>query len=78
MRAFLFPIFSAIDSGLFRYRCKDVAIPDEQLIALFRDRNDLDAVEILLGRYQDSIFGFLLSVLRKPHDTEDALRETLF
>lgn len=49
---------------------------DGQLIARFRDRNDLQAVEQLFQRYQDAVFGFLVSMLKEPHDAEDALQET--
>lgn len=49
---------------------------DGQLIARFQDRNDLQAVEQLFQRHQDAVFGFLVSMLKEPHDAEDALQET--
>ncbi len=38
----------------------------------------MDAVETLFGRYQDPIYGFLVSMLRESHDAEDVLQETFF
>lgn len=51
-------------------------IPDEQLIARFQGQNDLTAVEVLLRRYQDQVFGFLMTMLKETHDAEDVLQET--
>lgn len=51
---------------------------DIQLISQFRDHHDLEAVESLFQRYQDVLFGFLVSILKESHDAEDALQETFF
>ena len=48
---------------------------DAVLLARFRD-GDADALALLYARYERPIYLFLLGMLRRPHDAEDALQET--
>ena len=48
---------------------------DTVLLARFRT-GDADALALLYARYERPIYLFLLGMLRRPHDAEDALQET--
>jgi len=39
-------------------------------------KNEPDAVHILYEKTHKSLYGFILSITKDPHDTEDALQET--
>lgn len=39
-------------------------------------RGDLRAFDVLYGRYETRLFGFLCHLLRSPHDAEDLFHET--
>src|SRR5262245_6065301 len=50
-------------------------ISDATLLARFR-AGDEQALEVLLARYEEVLFPFLLGILRDHHQAEDALQET--
>lgn len=49
---------------------------DDTLVQRIRDEGDMRAAEVLLTRYQNEVFGFLMTMLKKSHDAEDVLQET--
>jgi RNA polymerase sigma-70 factor (ECF subfamily) len=49
---------------------------DAELLARFRE-GDASALELLLDRYEQPLFLFLVGILRDHHRAEDALQETL-
>jgi RNA polymerase sigma factor (sigma-70 family) len=55
---------------------KDHELPDHQLLERFARNQDGDAFAALLGRHGPMVLGVCRSVLREPHDAEDAFQAT--
>ncbi len=51
-------------------------LSDKQLVRRFSASEDLEAVQILFGRYESPVFGYLVRLLSNQHDAEDCLQET--
>jgi len=54
-----------------RTKRKTSQLSDEQLIALYRHSDDMDALGYLFDKYQDLIFGVCMKYFKQPQDSED-------
>ncbi len=46
-------------------------LSDEQLIARYRDQDDMDALAFLFDKYLELIFGVCMKYFKQPQDSED-------
>jgi len=46
-------------------------LSDEQLVARYRDGDDMDALAFLFDKYLDLIFGVCMKYFKQPQDSED-------
>ncbi|MDP8244232.1 MAG: sigma-70 family RNA polymerase sigma factor [Candidatus Hinthialibacter antarcticus] len=57
---------------------KDTAIDPGKLFIQYRDKGDIAAFETVMETFHKPLFNFLLRMLRRQHEAEDALQEVWF
>ena len=49
---------------------------DEELLARYRRRGDVAALEAMIERYRRPLFGFILNMTGSPNEAQDVFQET--